>query len=101
MQTPVREVRELPEDDDVHERGERGHEYRPRHAEERLLVADDDVAPDESCEKLAEVPELGDVEVRETRRRANDRRAAGSDCVAGFGAGIGRRAVRARDVVPA
>ncbi len=65
VQAAVGEVRELPEDDDVDERGEGGHEDRPRDAEERLLVADDDVAPDERPEELAEVPELGDVEVRQ------------------------------------
>jgi hypothetical protein len=64
VQSSVGEVRELPEDDDVHERGERGYEDRPRDPEERLLVAHDHVAPDERPEELAEVPELGDVEAR-------------------------------------
>ncbi len=57
-----REVRELSEHDDVDGGGEDRHEDRPGDAEERLLVADDDVAPDERAEQLAEVPELGEIE---------------------------------------
>ena len=60
-----REVRELAEDDHVDQRRERRDEDRPRDTEERLLVADGDVAPDERPEELAVVPELADVEARE------------------------------------
>ena len=60
----VGEVCELPEDDDVDGRREDGHEERPGDPEERLLVADDDVAPDERPQKVAVVPELAHVELR-------------------------------------
>ena len=72
------EVRELPEDDHVDERRERRHEDRPRDAEEGLLVADGDVAPDERPEELAVVPQLADVEARNPARRPDHRDAAGS-----------------------
>ena len=71
-----REVRELAEDDHVDERGERRHENRPGDSEERLLVADGDVAPDERPEELAVMPELADVEAREPARRPDHRHAA-------------------------
>jgi hypothetical protein len=70
------EVRELPEDDYVDEGGERRDEERPGDAEERLLVADCDVSPDERPEKLAIVPELADVEPRDPARRPDDRHPA-------------------------
>ena len=67
-----REVRELPEDDHVDQGRERRNEDRPRDAEERLLVAHGDVAPDERPEELAVVPELGDVEARDPARGPDD-----------------------------
>ena len=68
-----REVRELAEDDHVDERRERRDEDRPGDAEERLLVAHGDVAPDERPEELAVVPELADVEARDAGSRAGSR----------------------------
>ena len=66
----------LPKTIDVDERRERRDEDRPGDAEERLLVADGDVAPDERPEELAVVPELADVEPREPARRPDHRHAA-------------------------
>ena len=85
------EVRELPEDDDVHGRREDRDEERPRDAEEGLLVADDDVPPDERPEQLAEVPQLADVEVRPARRRLDDEGAVdlGLGSASGRVAGVG------------
>ena len=67
---PAGKFANLPEDDDVDDRREDGHEDRPGDPEERLLVADDDVAPDERPEELAVVPELGHVEARPAGARA-------------------------------
>ena len=76
LHVPGREVRELPEDDDVDDGREDRDEDRPCDPEERLLVAHDDVAPDERPEELAVVPELGDVEIAANVVRAGSRRAA-------------------------
>ena len=58
------------EDDDVDGRREDGTRIAQAMPEERLLVPDDDVAPDERPEQLAEVPELG-----ERRGAASEERA--------------------------
>jgi hypothetical protein len=68
----VRELREPPEDDDVDGRGECGYEDRPRDTEERLLVADDDVPPDERLQELPVMPKLPHIEVRPAPRGLDD-----------------------------
>ena len=65
-----RELGELAEDHDVHGGGEDGDEDRPGDAEERLLVAHRRRAR-RAGTGLAEVPQLGDVEVRPAPRRAD------------------------------
>ena len=95
LHAPGREVREPPEHDDVDDRREERHQNRPRDAEERLLVADDEVAPDERPEQLAVVPELGDVEVRPARRRPDDGQPTGRTDVSVARAIVARAGVRA------
>ena len=93
-----REVREAAEDDDVDRGREDRDEDRPRNAEERLLVADHDVAPDQRREQLAEVPELRHVEVRPPGSGTDDAHAAETGGFVRLRE-LARRAVRG--VVPA